>query len=94
MHVRTYAWIRLFICVVPLRVSTLAAGACLNIAACALNSPLCPGLQAPAIVWAPEGQPTATQHVSWGELRGRCMHTAAAIAARFPPGGYSSRNDI
>lgn len=63
------------------------AGACLNIAACALHTPLCPGLDAPAIVWAPEGQPTATQQVSWSELRARCMHVAAAIAVRFHPGG-------
>jgi hypothetical protein len=64
----------------------VSAGACLNIAACALHSPLCPGRDSPAIIWAPEGQPTATQAVSWGELQGRCMQVATAIAARFPPG--------
>lgn len=65
------------------------AGACLNIAACALHTPLCPGLDAPAIIWAPEGQPTATQQVSWSKLRARCMQVAAAIAARFPPGEWT-----
>jgi hypothetical protein len=44
-------------------------------------------------VWCPvrltaDGWPTATQHVAWRELRGRCFQVAAAIAARFPPGDW------
>jgi hypothetical protein len=65
----------------------MAAGACLNIAAAALHSPLCPGLDSPAILWAAEGEPNSLNSVTWAQLRGRCMQAAAAIAARFPPGG-------
>ncbi|WIA40404.1 hypothetical protein OEZ86_013761 [Tetradesmus obliquus] len=61
-------------------------GARLNIAACALHSPRAPSPSSPAITWADEGAPTQLQHVSWAELRQRCMQVAACVAAKYQPG--------
>lgn len=62
------------------------AGARLNIAACALHSPRAPSPSSPAITWADEGAPTQLQHISWDELRQRCMQVAACVAAKYQPG--------
>lgn len=60
-------------------------GACLNIAHCALTSPLAPA-ECPAIIWAQEGSPQQLQRVSRQELRRRAGHVAACLRCRFEPG--------
>ena len=59
-------------------------GAKLNIAESAVcnRSP-----DAIAIVWADESSPSQLATVSWGQLKHRCQHVAAAlVAAGFEPG--------
>ena len=66
-------------------------GARLNIAETALaNSPG----DRTAIVWADESAPSRLATVSWGELKQRCQHVAAALtAAACTPGLPSTRLD-
>lgn len=61
-------------------------GARLNIAHAALNSARAPP-GAPALLWAAEGRPRDVRAISREEMRGRCLHVASCISARFRPGG-------
>lgn len=43
-----------------------------------------------AMVWADESSPCQLATVSWGQLKHRCQHVAAAlVAAGFKPGMYA-----
>ncbi len=64
-------------------------GARLNIAHCALASPLAPP-DAPAIVWAQDGSPQQLNRLSWLELRRRAGHVAECARQLFAPGGPPS----